>query len=538
MSPGPDQSRLSQREKAVAQSRHWVRLTSCCNNRCLFCLDADAQDGRERPRAEILEDLRRGRDRGHRRLVLSGGEPTIHPDLIELIRAGSAAGYERVQVISNGRMFARRQLLDAAVEAGLGELTLSLHGHTRALHDRLVGVPGAFAQTIRGLKNALSHPELVVNVDIVVCGPNVEVVDQIIALCRRLGVHEFDLLQVQPSGRAATQAGILYDPGDHLEALGRIFALGRRRDLFLWTNRFPADHLEGFEELIQDPKKLVDEVRGRFEHVAPLLSRGEPLRCRGALCHSCFLEPLCDELHDLARRRERGAFDRLEVDLRRGETIPAIPFEVGQLRLAAETLDDARRALSGQRRAWAELTLWLDRTEGLEDAGALELEGQRVKRLASEHPAVLEAGLGRGAAELELSPTRENTSWLAAHQALEQPRLVIRPAPRAQVSEVIERDPEPAELSALLAQASVGVEDLPPCRAGWHEVGWTSPPLVPELVGPIGRAGLERLVERYAAARFRARSRRCQSCRAAASCHGERIQSLRAFGLDSLRPRM
>ena len=128
------------------QSRHWVRLTRVCNNRCRFCLDRPLQDGSVIPYGDILLDLERGRESGCERAVLSGGEATIHPRYHDIVRAARDMGYARVQTITNGRMFAYRQFLERALDAGLGELTFSLHGHTPALHDALTHTPGSFAQ--------------------------------------------------------------------------------------------------------------------------------------------------------------------------------------------------------------------------------------------------------------------------------------------------------------------------------------------------------------------------------------------------------
>ena len=32
-------------ENTPKQNRHWVRISAVCNNKCLFCLDSNAQNG-------------------------------------------------------------------------------------------------------------------------------------------------------------------------------------------------------------------------------------------------------------------------------------------------------------------------------------------------------------------------------------------------------------------------------------------------------------------------------------------------------------
>ena len=79
------------RETSAFEKRNWVRLTRLCNNRCTFCLDSDAQDGTMEPTEEIRERIRAGRSQGATRLILSGGEPTVHPDFLDKGRVGSQA---------------------------------------------------------------------------------------------------------------------------------------------------------------------------------------------------------------------------------------------------------------------------------------------------------------------------------------------------------------------------------------------------------------------------------------------------------------
>jgi hypothetical protein len=66
----------------------------------------------------------------------------------------------------------------------------------------------------------------------------------------------------------------------------------------LWTNRLRAEHLEGFEDLIQPPEKISDEVRGR-RALFRLRFKGKPMPCAGESCASCFLSAFCRDLDAL-----------------------------------------------------------------------------------------------------------------------------------------------------------------------------------------------------------------------------------------------
>ncbi len=54
------------------------------------------------------------------------------------------------------------QRAQGSLEAGLGEVTFSLHGHTAELHDRLTAVPGAFRKLMKGMMRAIRDNRIIV----------------------------------------------------------------------------------------------------------------------------------------------------------------------------------------------------------------------------------------------------------------------------------------------------------------------------------------------------------------------------------------
>jgi tRNA A37 methylthiotransferase MiaB len=40
----PNKENLISKEKTQKQNRIWVRIASACNNKCVFCLDSEAQN--------------------------------------------------------------------------------------------------------------------------------------------------------------------------------------------------------------------------------------------------------------------------------------------------------------------------------------------------------------------------------------------------------------------------------------------------------------------------------------------------------------
>lgn len=287
----------SQKEKSATEKRHWIRLTKTCNNQCIFCLDSENQNGTFLSLKEIKNNLLKGREEKIKRVILSGGEPTIHPDFLSIVKMAKKLGYTHIQIITNGRMFAYQDFLEKAIRNGVREITFSIHGHNSKLHDQQTQVKGSFNQSLKGLINALKIPGLIVNVDVVINKINYKYLVNILKFFINLGVTEFDLLQVIPFGQAwDNRQKVFYNIKEALPHLKKAFHLNKNPNLYLWTNRFPASYLEGFEDLIQHPQKLFAEIKGREEDFEKVFKKNIFLNCYGQRCEYCFLKDFCQDL--------------------------------------------------------------------------------------------------------------------------------------------------------------------------------------------------------------------------------------------------
>ncbi len=560
---------IEAREQVAHERRAWVRLNFRCNDRCVFCLDADSHDGSDRDREELKREILDGRRRGATRLVLSGGEPTIHPDFVGLIGLGRMAGYEHIQTVSNGRMFAYPEFLRRAADAGLGEITFSIHGPNARLHDALTGTKGAHEQAMRGLENALADGRLVVSVDIVVTKVNVEhLAEMLEALCEK-GVRELELLQVVPFGRAFREGRgrLFYDLDRAAPHLRRAFDYAAEHGLQLWLNRFPPQHLEGYEHLIQDPHKLFDEVRGRRREFGLWLDYGVPLDCREpARCRHCYLQPLCDELQETLLAVAKGGFDAVRVS---GESAPVEAADLGgdpasdrraashlaagqaplpgtssnelvgasrdrELVVCAGDLQAALEVLAAHPRA-RQVELQLANYEGLAEklSPAGELGGARLVRAVANTPEEARAlSAVRASFEVVSLLDRETADWLRG-SGPRPARFALRVPSRERTSEARARDQ--ALFEALCGiDDSIPVEGAPPCVAPNGR-----PPrrvLDTAVLGPEGRVEIFRFTRWFVRERYRVKSRRCADCLRARECAGTHVAYVRAFGFGHMKP--
>ncbi len=119
-------------------------LNNACNANCGFC--NFARDKLPKERWEYVE--RQGAfdaidilfRQGIRYLVLTGGEPTLHHDLTDIIAYAARKGM-KVMMVSNAGLFKPRRIQEYS-EAGLSSFVISIDAATAQAHEENRGLPG------------------------------------------------------------------------------------------------------------------------------------------------------------------------------------------------------------------------------------------------------------------------------------------------------------------------------------------------------------------------------------------------------------
>ncbi len=109
---------------------HYLRisLTDRCNLRCVYCMPEDMTF---RPRAELMQDeelltlVRLCAELGFHKFRLTGGEPTVRANVVELVRGiTQTPGVRSLSMTTNGLLL--KQLAQPLAEAGLQRVNVSI----------------------------------------------------------------------------------------------------------------------------------------------------------------------------------------------------------------------------------------------------------------------------------------------------------------------------------------------------------------------------------------------------------------------------
>ena len=105
-----------------------ISLTDRCNMRCVYCMPATGMQFMLKPElltsAELLRVVQAAVAAGFRKIRLTGGEPSLRPDLVELVREMKAAGIEHIALTTNALMLQKQA--QPLKDAGLDRVNVSI----------------------------------------------------------------------------------------------------------------------------------------------------------------------------------------------------------------------------------------------------------------------------------------------------------------------------------------------------------------------------------------------------------------------------
>lgn len=127
-------------------------LTRTCNLHCVHCYSDSKRQRYEDELTldearELIDDLTHY---GVRHLLLSGGEPTMHPHFFSISKYAVEKGL-KLTLFTNGTRLTRLRALRLK-EIGFGYISISLDG-IGLRNDRFRETLGAFARTVEGIRN-------------------------------------------------------------------------------------------------------------------------------------------------------------------------------------------------------------------------------------------------------------------------------------------------------------------------------------------------------------------------------------------------
>jgi pyruvate-formate lyase-activating enzyme len=297
----PAERLLRRRVPAVApvtsRSLLLFRLGELCNNRCPMCSNSGDPALWQIAREELLARVERVVGAGFRRVILTGGEPTIHPAFWEVVEAFRGAGV-RWDLNSHGRSFHDPAFAARAMARGLDRAIVSFHSHLPATAALISGSSeAAAAQTLAGIDQlAARGARLLLN--LVLCHANLDHVGDWVRFCAERWGGAVGLKVCFPwhGGRGGGWEGIALRLDDVRPAVAAIRAAAARHGARVCWESLPlcvhgdpqaADvSRSGFGE-----SHYLDDADGRTLYSIRAIEAS--LHAYGERCQGCAARPRC-----------------------------------------------------------------------------------------------------------------------------------------------------------------------------------------------------------------------------------------------------
>jgi MoaA/NifB/PqqE/SkfB family radical SAM enzyme len=288
----------------------YIQVVRHCNHFCGFCSNPTT------PYVHTFESMQVLVDdfvlRGYYGIILTGGEPSLHPELPRICRYARERGLH-VRMITNGSRLADDDFARAMAEAGLSLVHVSIYSVRPEVEAKLRGTAGTLERAFRAI-DAASRFGVEVNVNCVINKLNADHLDQNIRyfLEHHPQVRHFVWNNLDPSmGRAeVNQAQFTPRLRDFEVSLQRALALLHASGRSFRVEKVPLCYMTEFAWASTETRKI---VKGE-ERIVHFLDAKQTVRqtswehIYSSECDHCSLRTICGGLFDRG-----GGYDPAEL---------------------------------------------------------------------------------------------------------------------------------------------------------------------------------------------------------------------------------
>lgn len=279
----------------------YIYINDICNQKCLFC---------SRPPGGVPVSSRYifGKIDGYAadsnvgRVIFTGGEPTLHPELERYISYASSKGLI-VDIQTNGSVL-READYKRLRDAGLRSVNFAYTSHIKGISDVLRGVVGGFSEIENGLAGAIASG-LDISLVIVMNNLNIGNLSDMVRHAASLGASKdklrLNLMMVCPNGAAWENKEIII-PDQMKMRTSLIDACRTSSDLgipFDISEVVPLCLVNGYEDAVSSTAFRVRDIRiidDNYNNEGSALdfnNDDQAISMKAPRCADCSLNSLC-----------------------------------------------------------------------------------------------------------------------------------------------------------------------------------------------------------------------------------------------------
>lgn len=270
-------------------------LTDLCNFKCPYCngLRDDCKGTTSFERAKQIIDYW-AKD-NLKSIRLSGGEPTVYREIVELVKYIKSKGVENIAISTNG--YAPFDLYKSLIDSGVNDFSISLDACCSAFGDKMSGgISGSWQQVVSNIKKIAELTY--VTLGVVVTDETICDLKETIEFCATLGVADIRIIS------AAQWDELLVNAKDVDPTVYEKYPILKYRIENICKNR----NVRGIGEtdsrrcnLVLDDMAIAGDYH--FPCIIYMREHGDPIgkvsgnmreeRFRWSREHNCYKDPIC-----------------------------------------------------------------------------------------------------------------------------------------------------------------------------------------------------------------------------------------------------
>jgi SynChlorMet cassette radical SAM/SPASM protein ScmF len=202
----------------------YIYLSDDCNLKCQHCWITPKFFNGVQSREQVIEvellqkAVKEARPLGLKSAKLTGGEPMLHPQFLEIVDMLTSEGLN-LNMETNGTLLTAETACYLKEKTNMDFISVSIDGADAETHDRFRGVPGAFENALRGLNFLVDAGYTNTQVIMSIHHNNIGKVEDVVKLAKKRGAGSVKLTSVMNIGRGEVmhKRGEALDMDDHLQ---------------------------------------------------------------------------------------------------------------------------------------------------------------------------------------------------------------------------------------------------------------------------------------------------------------------------------
>ena len=257
-----------------------------CNFACAICGSYDKGERGFRPFEDVKKEVLKAKSLGYGNIDFGGSEPTLHPQLPEMVRYIISQGIRPV-ILTNGSRLASADYARQYIGLNPLGIKISYHAPHKELFDSLSGHPGSYEKVLKAIKAVQDTLTILpkrrdsfLSASVTVNHYNAPYLEDIVKQVDSLGVRIMQFSPVLLSADVYQRLDLLINPGDIVDHLRPALKYARSKKMIYYLCNFPPC-------IIEDQAPFI----------IPKPSVGVPGWVKFDFCRECSYNNTCRGVH-------------------------------------------------------------------------------------------------------------------------------------------------------------------------------------------------------------------------------------------------